>query len=380
MKSQANGGYRVNVSGGKIDWLCLLLALAIFAGCSNGGPSSLADVASWQDFYAGAAVQVGLLSSDPSYAEAVVEHFNSITPENALKWPSLSVAEGDYDFSAADRILDFAESKGLRLRGHTLIWARLNGLPDWVAEALESDADPPTRLRALIEHHVRLVVGRYVGRIETWDVVNEPLALLGGELDQNLFAQTLGAEYIGVAFRAAHEADPNARLVLNEIFATVSAEKLDGLVVLVEQLRADGVPIHGVGLQGHLFGRLITSEPLPTQQDFEAMIDRLTALGVTVEFTEVEVPIWLFPESPDRLEAQAEVYASLFRACASRLLCLGVTVWGVDDSLSWLDADESYSTLFGQGEPALPLLLDVSRNPKPAYDAALGALEDAERR
>ncbi len=358
---------------------CLLLALAVFAGCSKGGPSSLAEVARQRDFYAGTAVQVGLLSGDPSYAEAVVDHFNSITPENALKWPSLSVAEGDYDFSVSDRILDFAESKGLRFRGHTLLWARLNGLPAWVVEAVEEDADPPARLRSLIEHHVHLVVGRDAGRIDTWDVVNEPLVLLGGELDQNLFAQTLGPDYIGLAFQAAHEADPNARLVLNEIFATVSAEKLDGLVALVEQLRAEGVPIHGVGLQGHLFGRFITSEPLPTQQDFEAMIDRLTALGVTVEFTEVEVPIWLFPESPDLFEAQAEVYASLFRACASRAMCLGVTVWGVDDSLSWLDADESYSTLFGQGEPALPLLLDATRNPKPAYDAALGALEDAER-
>ena len=194
---------------------------------------------------------------------------------------------------------------------------------------------------------------------------NEPLETTGPNLDPaNLFYQVLGEQYLDVAFAAAHAADPAAKLFLNETFAELQNAKFSGLVSLVESMVARGVPIDGVGLQGHFFLSTGSLELLRSR------LQRITDLGLTVEFTEVDIPMPLFASRPDPAAAQGEAYADVFAACAAVPGCTGVTVWGIDDADTWLD---SFS-LTAANAPNEPLLFDASLQRKPAYHAAAAAL------
>jgi hypothetical protein len=217
-----------------------------------------------------------------------------------------------------------------------------------------------------MKNHARTVVDRYAGRLEQWDVVNEPLATLSGALDPtNLFFQTLGEEYIDLAFREAHAADPHALLFLNETLVELIPAKFAGLLALAERLLARGVPIHGIGIQGHFF--LSRPNPGALQRQFE----QIAELGLLVELTEVDLPISLFAAAPDPLVAQAQAYADVFDACLAVPACTGVTTWGIDDGDTWLDT----FPLSQQNAPNRPLLFDASGAPKPAYDAVVAALK-----
>lgn len=197
----------------------------------------------------GAAVATDRLV-EPAYARLVAEEFSSVTPENDMKWPSVHTARGSWNFGPADRLVAFAEEHDLAVRGHTLLWGQDvgNGIPDWVA-----DIDDPHELQAVVDDHISTLVGRYAGRIDRWDVVNEPLETLGADLDANHFLEVLGPGYIAAAFEAAHRADPDARLFLNEHSVEFVPAKAEAFAALVEGLVAEGVPIHGVGLQAHQF-------------------------------------------------------------------------------------------------------------------------------
>ena len=139
---------------------------------------------------------IGTTSYRPSWTEGelgalINTHFSSITSENELKWRHLVREPGLYDFVDADETIDFAEERSLRTRGHTLFWHRLNGIPHWLSTELAVSDNPELRLRELMHEHVSTVVGRYAGRIESWDVVNEPLAIFGAEPDpDSIFFQT----------------------------------------------------------------------------------------------------------------------------------------------------------------------------------------------
>jgi endo-1,4-beta-xylanase len=261
-----------------------------------------------------------------------------------------------YDFTRADQTVAFAEANGMRVRGHTLFWSRLNGTPSWLPGELASADDAAERLRELMAEHVDTVVGRYRGRIHTWDVVNEPLALGEAHFDpENLYFQTLGADYVAEAFHLARAADPDALLFLNEILPSLSSSSFDGLLALVSDLLDRGVPIDGVGFQAHYF--LALPDPAVLQARLQAFAD----LGLRVELTELDISVSLFGGD---LSIQADAYADIFAACVAVDGCSGVTVWGVDDGHTWLDG------FFPPG-PHRPLLLDESYATKPAYAAAL---------
>ncbi|UCE85092.1 MAG: endo-1,4-beta-xylanase [Deltaproteobacteria bacterium] len=336
--------------------------LAPSAGATHLAPGALAEAAHRVGFHVGAAIDHDL---DAARREIAAREFTSATLENSLKWGPLSPAPGVYDFSRADAVIDWAEPSGLRVRGHTLFWDRLNGTPGWLADEVAAAPDPAAHLRQRMETHAQTVVGRYAGRLSQWDVVNEPLAALRGDLDPlNLFVQTLGESYLDIAFRAAHAADPDAELFLNETLVELLPAKFEGLIALVERMLARGVPIHGVGLQGHFL--LAPPDPFALRSQLE----RIAALGLRVELTEVDIPISLFASAPDPLAAQAQAYGDLFEACVSVRACTGITTWGVDDGHTWLDS----FFLTQQNAPNRPLLFDASGQPKPAYDAAVAAL------
>jgi endo-1,4-beta-xylanase len=291
----------------------------------------------------------------PELASLVAGEFTQITPENELKWSETEPIPGEFRFDRADRLVDYAEASGLEIRGHTLIWGQSigNGTPGWVGDIADAE-----QMRAEMERYITTVVGRYRGRIQRWDVVNEPLDNPGTQLDDNRFLQLLGPEYIDLAFTLAAEADPDAELWLNEIDAELSVERGAALVALVADLKSRGVPIDGVGLQGHL-----VSGDAPPAGQMEGLITALRALDVEVAITELDIPIVV--NSGDQFGRQAFAYRGVVGECI-RAGCSEITLWGVSDADSWLNNQ--------LGRDAQPLLFDAVLNRKPAYDGVRDTL------
>ena len=332
--------------------ILVLLGLALMAaGCGNEDegepivPPKDARQAPKLSKPLGAAVAAKAAREDEAYLRAFVSTFTSMTPENELKWSVVHPQEDGYAFAEGDALVGLAEATRKRVRGHTLVWDMQ--LPKWVADRDWERAD----LRRALDDHVKNVVSHYRGRIAQWDVVNEPFDP-AGRLKQNVFTRTLGPRYIARAFRAARAADPKARLFLNENGVEVAGAKLDALVALVARLRRQGVPLDGVGLQGHF-----TLATAPSAGRLRATMRRFTRLGLDVEITELDVAA---PGAGGRA-AQARGYAAAAGACAAEPRCTGLTVWGVTDRWSWI------------GEAKRPVLFDVGARAKPALARVLRA-------
>jgi endo-1,4-beta-xylanase len=312
----------------------------------------------------GAAVDAGLLTHDKAYARAVARNFTSVTPENAMKWSVLRPAPGRWNWSDADAVVDFAERHRLEVRGHTLVWGQNggNGLPGWLR-----DTTDPVAFRKAVLDGITDEVSRFRGRVNRWDVVNEPLATTGTELDPNPYLRHMGPDYLAVALKTARAADPDAELWINENLTEYLPAKGDALVELVRHLHADGVPLDGVGLQTHL----VVDAPL-RPGGVGDLVRRLGEQRVKVALTEVDVP-----GGPTRDAAsQAALWSQVTRECL-HAGCDEVTGWGVDDGHTWLDDPNNRA-----GNPALaafpvptrPLLLDQAYRPKPTYNAVVEAL------
>ncbi len=301
----------------------------------------------------------------PAVRALLATHFTAVTAENAMKWGVVAPLVGVYDVADADEIAGFAAANGLRLRGHTLLWGRLQ-LPADLDAQVGAAADPAARLRELVRAHVETMTRRYGGRVALWDVVNEPFDALTGDLDGNLFFRTLGPGWIAEAFTLARALDPDAELVVNEFSLSYPSPKLDALAQTVSMLRAAGVPIDGIGLQAHFFPFF----PLPSRQAFEEALRALGSLGIPLELTELDVSLWHFRADPDPLARQAAFYADVVGACMAVPACRAVTLWGVHDGESWLD----HFPPFDQAAPNAPLLFDTALQPKPAYAAVRDAV------
>jgi endo-1,4-beta-xylanase len=285
--------------------------------------------------YFGTAVAAGKLG-DSTYTGILTREFNMITPENEMKWDATEPSEGRFTYTNGDRIVAQAQSNGSRVRGHNLLWHAQQ--PSWVA-SLSGSA-----LRSAMINHVTQVASHYKGKIYAWDVVNEAFADGGGggRRDSNL--QRTGNDWIEAAFRAAHTADPGAKLCYNDYNTDGVNAKSTGVYNMVADFKARGVPIDCVGFQSHLG----TSIP----GDYQANLQRFASLGVDVQITELDVA---------QGGNQASIYASVTKACMAVSRCTGITVWGIRDSDSWRTGEN-------------PLLFDGSGNKKAAYTSVLNAL------
>jgi endo-1,4-beta-xylanase len=208
------------------------------------------------------------------------------------------------------------------VRGHTLVWHQQ--VPGW----LRRDDWTPAVLERAMAEHIQTTVARYRGRVDTWDVVNEPFTDQGGLRTGNgaPYVGVLGRRYVEVALRAAREADADARLFVNEIGAETGGPKLDALVGLARDLKARDVPLDGIGLEFHL-----TADVPPTRARLRRTLERIADLGLDVEVTELDVVGG----------APAAIYADVAAACAAVRRCRRLTIWGVSDRDSWLGADQS---------------------------------------
>ncbi|WP_350274948.1 endo-1,4-beta-xylanase [Kribbella sp. HUAS MG21] len=296
-----------------------------------------------------------LLPEPSPYLDIVANQFSTVTAENEMKWALTEPVQGQHTWAAADRLVDFAEQNHQVVRGHTLVWH--NQLPKWVT----SQPWTPAELRAILKKHITDEVTHFRGRIWAWDVVNE--AFNGdGTLRDTMWLRALGPDYIADAFRWAHQADPKAKLFYNDCNIEGINAKSTAVLALVTKLRAEGVPIHGVGLQTHL----------GTQYDFphtmQDNLERFAALDVDLAITEADVRVPL-PVDGDDEARQVDAYQRALRACLAVSRCVSYTVWGVGDSYSWVPG-----TFPGQG---WPLLYDDQLKPKAAYRAVQHDLSEA---
>jgi len=346
------------------------LAGVLATGCAR--PPRTLHAAFEGAFLVGAALNAAQFSGrDTLGAALVTAQFNAITPENVLKWASVHPRSGTYDFTAADQYVAFGERHRMFIVGHTLVWHKQT--PRWVFQ--DSSGQPVTRdtLLARLRDHIQTVVGRFRGRIRGWDVVNEALNE-DGTLRPTPWLTIIGADYLAQAFRFAHQADPDAELYYND-YDLENAPKRRGAIDLVRRLRAEGVPLTGVGLQGH--DRM--DWPTPAQQD--TTIAAFAALGVRVMITELDIDLLPRPSQaapadlnpyrdalPDSVErALAQRYAELFAVYLRHAHDISrVTFWGVADGDSWLN---NWPV---RGRTSYPLLFDRQRRPKPAFDAVIG--------
>lgn len=300
--------------------------------------------------------------SERGYLAVAGAQFDSLTPENQMKWESIEPAPDTFAFEDGDSLVRVAEQNHMRVRGHTLVWH--SQLASWV-NGLSGDA-----LHGAMLNHIQKVAGHYKGRVAQWDVVNEAVADgPSGELRTDSPFTALGPTFIDDAFRAAHEADPSAVLFYNDYeIEAPNTEKSNGAYGLVKRLKDAGVPIGGVGFQMHVDPR-----HWPAPEEIRRNFERFAALGVSIEITEMDVPVGAIPGTrEEKLAKQKAIAQSIVAVCMSVPQCSGITVWGLTDAHSWLN-DPHWGQLRGP-LPHSPLPFDEDYRPKPMFDGILGAL------
>ncbi len=295
----------------------------------------------------GAAVDWELLRMPGTYQRLFLDHYRSLTPENAMKMDTIAPAADRLSFGDADALARWSRRHGIAVHGHTLVWGKQ--LPPWLTARSWTRDD----LSSFLEGYVKTVVGRYRGRVDSWDVVNEPLAE-DGSLRHNLWLRVLGPGYVSDALRWAHEADPGARLYVNDFNIEGRSPKTDGMHALLSRLRRERAPIDGVGLQTHL-----TLSSTPTGAQLRSTMRRYASLGLAVDISEMDVPAGRGRRAE---AAQARVYRQVAGACQALPACGRFTTWGFTDASTWL----------GTGERPLPFT--ATGAPKPAWRAIESAL------
>lgn len=300
----------------------------------------------------------------------VRDHFNVVTPENCMKPANIHPREDAWRFERADALVKWCQDNKLAIHGHTLVWhAQTNA---WFFG--EGDKAKVTQR---LKDHIATLVGRYEGKIQGWDVVNEAISDGGNgqtakteNLRNSSWLKALGPEFLTLAFKFAHEADPQAKLYYND-YGIEAGPKHASSLVLLTRLIKDGAPIHGVGIQGHW-----STTHIPYAALDKAIAD-YAALGLKVSITELDVTIrgasggqfggpgrrgGGAPATPEDLKAQADAYARLFAILIKHKDNLErVTFWGLSDRRTWR---------FGQH----PLLFDANNRRKPAYGAIIDLL------
>lgn len=363
--------------------LVATMALTLFAttGCVTAQPTL--KEAFKDKFLIGAALnQKQFTEQNATQTALIKQQFNSITPENVMKWEAIHPEPDRYDFAPADRYVTFGEKNSMAIIGHTLVWH--SQTPRWVFEDGKGGPADRATLLARMSNHIHTVVGRYQGRIKGWDVVNEALNE-DGSMRQTPWLKIIGEDYLVKAFEFAHAADPKAELYYND-FSLENEPKRNGAVALIKKLQAAGAKVTGIGTQTH------AKMDWPSPQLIDDTLTAFGKLGVQVMVTELDVDL-LPARSRDRSadvsrrdnadpalnpyanglpEAKqqelAKRYGEIFAIYMKHADKISrVTFWGVTDGDSWLNDWPI------RGRTSYPLLFDRSSQSKPAFDAVMQA-------
>lgn len=346
-------------------------------------PAVLANEPTWtplrevagQRIHMGTAVKYDLIINNADYRAMVVREYDLVTPENAMKWGALRPDEKTFDFHQADAIVEFAQSNHIMVRGHNLCWNEDKNEPKWLLAGTYT----PQQARELLKAHIQTVMAHYRGKVFCWDVVNEAVANnpkdANTPLNDGFWMRHLGPEYVELAFRYAHEADPQAELFYNDYdLSDPMGPKSDRIYQLVKSLKARGVPVDGVGLQSHYN----LNRP-PIAESLQADLQRYAVLGLKVHLTELDVQLEGNHLPLDtKLNLQAKIYADVTRAALSTPACEAIVTWGFSDRWGierFMREAEQNGTEFPQRLP-----FDRELKPKPAAFAMASALSEANLR
>ena len=348
-------------------------------GIETSGRGSLRAHAEARGLLFGCAVNMSLLEQQPSYGRVIAEQFNLVVGENCMKWATLRPTATTFDFKQADALVAFAEEHSLKVRGHTLCWHE--NLPDWFAAIVTKD-----NARTVLTEHIKTVVGRYKGRMHSWDVVNEAIWIKDGRPDGmrvSPWLELIGPEYLEVAFRAAREADATAILTYNdygiEYDTPEELAKRAAVLSLIDRLLAAGAPIQAVGIQAHLR----TADIGLLGGGIRDLIKKLGKRKLETFVTELDVNDDGLSDE-DILQQDrdvATVYKHFLQEVLAEKSVKAVLTWGLADSQSWLQQAKSRTKHPDRAQR--PLLLSVSDgiySPKPAFYALRAAIDEAKHR
>jgi len=327
-----------------------------------------------ENFLVGAALNYQEVNGQEQRAYPVLEkHFNSISPENGLKWIKVHPEPDQYDFEFGDQYVALGEKLNAFVVGHTLAWHQQ--VPDWVFEKPDGTLKTKAELLKTLEDHIETVVGRYNGKIHGWDVVNEAIAD-NGEFRESKWFQIAGVDFIKTAFRKANETDPSAELYYND-YNVFNSKKRSAILKLAQEMRAEGIRIDGIGMQGHYMLKT------PSIGEIEKGIIEIHEAGFKVMITELDVDVLKRPKEaigadlamtyefqtefnpyanalPDSVQQEFnQRYTDIFQLYYKhRDKISRVTFWGIQDGKSWLN---NWPV---RGRTNYPLLFDRNLKPK----------------
>ena len=334
----------------------VLKGLGAAAALCLGGQGASAAAAASQLIPYGAAVQDGPLREEADYRAALIEHCQLLVGEGGLKWFDVRPTPDQFVFDQPDRLIAFAAENGMRMRGHTLDWYA--AMPDW-ALAIRGEHDAERELT----RHIETVVGRYRGRVPSWDVVNEPIAENPGAaapMRDSVWQAALGDRHVDLALLTASRVDPSAQLVINEydieMHDRAHRRKREALLNLVKDLKDRDIPLHAVGFQGHLRGGMEIDK-----EGVAAFVAELAGMDVDVLVTEMDVIDKQLP-GPDheRDEAVAALANDFLTAIGDGGRPTAIVTWGISDAHTWVPIWFSRD----DGRPNRPLPLDAGYRPK----------------
>jgi endo-1,4-beta-xylanase len=343
------------------------------AAAQTGG-ASLRKRAADKGLFYGAASFKRILSSDPGFATKFTEECGMLAPDWELKWKPLRPTPTSYDFESFDWLIDFATKNRMLFRGHTLVWHE--DLPPWFSNTVNS-----SNAKQFLSDHISTVVKRHAGKMHSWDVVNEPIAMWDKHPDglrtSSQWHKLLGPDYIDFAFRTAAKADPKAMLVLNqnriEQERPGDDETRAAVLKLLTRLKASGTPIHALGIESHL-GQKDASF---NKSKFRSFLKKVADLDLKIIITEMDVADSHLPSDiPARDRIIGNLYEDFLTVALSEPAVIGVITWGLSDKYTWLS---KYAKR--QDEmPVRPLPLDQDFHRKPAWNAIARAFDNAPKR
>jgi endo-1,4-beta-xylanase len=335
------------------------------------------------DFLMGTALSNETLEGKhPELLQLIAREFNSITPENCMKWGVMEPQQGKPQWQLPDTFVDFGSQHGMRIVGHTLVWH--SQTPSWAFKDEKGARVSADELKKRMQTRIQTLLGRYKGRVHMWDVVNEAIEDDEKGWRKSQWFEILGPEFMEFAFRTAHDADPKAHLLYND-YNEHNAGKRKFLIDILNDYRKRGVPIHGVGFQGHI------GLDYPDLAEYERSIVDVAATGVRIHITELDVDAlpraWQFtgaeisalseykdelnpytqgltPKAEQQLTARYREVFELFIKHRDKIE--RVTTWGTHDGESWKNDFPV------RGRTNYPLLFDRQLQPKAAYQALIG--------
>jgi endo-1,4-beta-xylanase len=347
-------------------WLAGAASLSLTGAAPT---ATLASLAKRRNLLFGTAVTETDFACDPAYHALVAREAALVTPERLLKWGPLRPTPDRFDFAPADRFFVNASRAGLRVRGHNLLWHV--DLPEWLTRcATRSD------FAAAVHTHIATVCARYAGRVHAWDVVNEPICVEDGRSDglrATPFLRAQGPAYIDQALRIAARADPSAILVINEMDVECDGDYFErrrvALLALLTRLRADGAPLHAVGIESHLKWRRCDFDAAR----FAGFLAAIARLGLRIHLTELDIADTVLPaDIARRDQAVADLTRRYLETALLEPAVDIVSVWELTDRCSWLST--SPWTRRSDGLPSRGCLYDANLAPKPSRDAVARVL------